>query len=141
MEITPLAVVYQAVLFVALYFALKTLVFDRFLANIDARHQRTRGALEESVKLREQAERLVADYDLEMAKIRREAAALGEEIRRQGEEAERELIETARREAAKTLGAARARIAEEANAAKRALEAEIGPLSERVLETLLKRTR
>jgi F-type H+-transporting ATPase subunit b len=140
MEITPLAVVYQAVLFVALYFALKSLVFDRFLANIDARHQRTRGALEESAKLREQAERLVADYDLEMAKMRREAAALGEQIRRQGEEAERDLTETARREAAETLAAARARITQEVDAAKRALEAEVGALSDRVLETLLKRT-
>ena len=141
MEITPLAVVYQAVLFVALYFALKSLVFDRFLANIDARHQRTRGALEESAKLREQAERLVADYELEMAKIRREAAALGQQIRRQGEEAERDLVETARREAGETLAAARARIAQEADAAKRALEAEVGALSDRVLESLLKRTR
>lgn len=141
MEITPLAVVYQAVLFVALYFALKSLVFDRFLANLDARHQRTRGALEESAKLREQAEQLVADYELEMAKIRREAATLGEQIRRQGEEAERDLIETARREAAQTLAAARARIADEANAAKRTLEAEVGTLSERVLEMLLKRAR
>jgi F-type H+-transporting ATPase subunit b len=139
MEITPLAVVYQAVLFVALYFALKSLVFDRFLANIDARHQRTRGALEESAKLREQAERLVADYDLEMTKIRREAAALGEQIRRQGEEAERNLIETARREAGETIAAARSRIAQEAAAAKRELEADVGALSDRVLETLLKR--
>jgi F-type H+-transporting ATPase subunit b len=141
MEITPLAVVYQAVLFIALYFALKSLVFDRFLANIDARHQRTRGALEESAKLREQAEQLVADYELEMAKIRREAAALGEQIRRQGEEAERDIVETARREASETLAAARARIAQEADAAKRALEAEVGALSDRVLESLLKRTR
>jgi F-type H+-transporting ATPase subunit b len=141
MEITPLAVVYQAILFIALYFALKSIVFDRFLGNIDARHRRTLGALEESAKLREQAERLVADYDLEMSKIRREAAALGEQIRRQGEEAERDLIETVRREAGETLASARSRIAQEAEAAKRALEAEIGALSDRVLETLLKRPR
>ena len=139
MEISPQGMLYQAVLFVAVYFVLKSLVFDRFLANLEARHHRTRGALEESAKVRAEAERLVADYEIEMTKIRQEAAALREQIRRQGEDAERDLIEAARREAAKTLAAARTRIAEESNAARSALEGDVGALSERVLETLLRR--
>lgn len=139
MDFTPQAVVYQIALFLVLYFALKTLVFDRFLANLDARHHHTRGALEEAAKLREEAGRLAADYETQMAKIRQEAAAAREEIRRQGEQAERELLETARREAAKTLATARATIADEARTAKTALEAETDALSERILDALLKR--
>ena len=139
MEFTPAQVVYQAVLFIALYFVLKGLVFDRFLASLDARHHRTRGAVEESAKLREEAARLAADYESQMAKIRHEAAAAAEDIRRQAERAERELIDAARREAAEMLAKARATIAEEARGTRAALEAETGPLAQSIIATLLKR--
>jgi len=139
MDVTLPAIVYQVVLFLVLYFVLKSLVFDRFLANLEARHHHTRGALDEAAKLREEAASLAADYESQMAKIRHEAAAAREEIRREGEQAERDLLETARREAAQTLATARARIADEARATKVALEAETEPLAERILDTLLKR--
>ena len=139
MEFTPAQIVYQIVLFVALYFVLKALVFDRFLETLDARHHRTRGAVEESAKLRDEAAKLAADYEAQMAKIRHEAATAGEEIRRQAEQAERELVDVARREAADIVAKARATISEEARAARTALEAETGTLAQSIIATLLGR--
>jgi F-type H+-transporting ATPase subunit b len=141
MEFTPQAVLYQAVLFVALYVALKRLVFDRLLANLQARHDRTRGALEEAAKLREQVAALRVDYATQMAELGRQAALAKEEIRRQAEASEREILEAARSEAARSLATARARMADEVRAAQASLENEVAQLSERVLDRLFERAR
>jgi F-type H+-transporting ATPase subunit b len=139
MEFTVSQIVYQALLFVVLYFALKNLVFDRFLANIDARHRRTRGALEQATKLREEAARLQSEYEVQLAELRREAAAAGEEIRRHAESEERELLESARQEAARSLTEARRRIAAEVETTRAALGAETAKLVEDVVRNILKR--
>jgi F-type H+-transporting ATPase subunit b len=139
MEFTVSQIVYQALLFVVLYFALKSLVFDRFLANIDARHQRTRGALEQATKLRDEAARLQSEYEAQLAELRREAAAAGEEIRRRAESEERELLESARQEATRSLTEARRRIAAEAETTRAALGAETAKLVEEIVRNVLKR--
>jgi F-type H+-transporting ATPase subunit b len=139
MEFSAPTILYQVALFVALYFVLKNLVFDPFLANLDARHQRTRGALEEAGKLRDEAARLQADYEQQMAAIRREAASARDEIRRQAETEEREIIERARLEAARSLVEARKKIAAEAQATRAALAADTARLSEEILASLLGR--
>lgn len=139
MEFSPETILYQAVLFVALYFALKSLVFDRFVANLDRRHQRTSGALEKAKALRDEATRLQADYEGQMAEIRRQAAAAREEIRRHAEREERELLESARREARRSLAEARARIAQEAEATRASLSGETARLANEILANLLGR--
>ena len=139
MELNAETIVYQAALFVALYFVLKKLVFDRFLANLDARHDRTRGALEAATRLREEAARLQADYEDQMAQIRRRAAAAREETRRQAEQEERELVESARHEVASALAEARAKIAEDTAATRAALAGEVTRLSEEILASFLGR--
>ena len=139
MELSAETIVYQAALFVALYFVLKNLAFDRFLANLDARHDRTRGALEAATRLREEAARLQDDYQAQLAQIRRQAAAAREEIRKQAEEQERELVESARREAASALAEARTKIAADAEATRAALAGEVTRLSEEILASLFGR--
>lgn len=137
MEFTAPAIAYQVILFLALYAVLKRLVFDRFLENLDQRHQHTRGALEGAAKLREESARLTADYERQMVEIRRQAAAAREEIRRSAEAEERDLIETARAAATRSLAEARARIDAEVRATRTSLEAEITELSEAALAKLL----
>jgi F-type H+-transporting ATPase subunit b len=139
MEFTPQAILYQAILFVALYLVLKRLVFDRFLENLEARHRRTQGALEEAMRLREEAGRLRADYEAQMAEMRQRAAVAKDEIRRQAEKGEQDLLELARSEAARSLAKAQAQIDEQVRAARVALEGDVTKLSEQVLERLLKR--
>jgi F-type H+-transporting ATPase subunit b len=139
MELSPETIVYQAALFVALYFVLKKLVFDRFLANLDARQQRTRGALEQATRVREDAARLQADYESQMAEIRRRGAAEREKIRKQAEEEERELVESARQAATRALAEARVKIAAEAEATRAALAGETSRLAEEILASLLGR--
>ena len=136
MEFSLETIVYQAALFVALYFVLKKLVFERFLANLDARQDRTRGALEQATRLREEAARLQADYESQMARAasaRRPRSGKRSAGRRKSEE--RELVESARQEAARALMEARVKIAAEAEATRAALAGEIAPLSRRSSRT------
>jgi F-type H+-transporting ATPase subunit b len=139
MEFTAPQILYQTLLFVALYFALKNLVFDRFLANLDARGERTRGVLEQAAQLRQQTAQLQSEYETQMAELRREAAAAGEDIRRRAEEEERRLLESAREEAARSLAQARQRIGVEAEATRAALGADTSTLVEEILRNVLKR--
>ena len=137
MEFSAPAILYQAVLFVALYFVLKGLVFDPFLANLDARRRRTSGATADAAKLREEAARLRAEYEQQMAAIRHEAAAARDEIRRQAEKEEEEIIEGARLEAARSIAEARETIAAQVRAARATLGSETERLSEEILKTML----
>lgn len=139
MEFTPQGILYQAALFVALYFVLKRMVFDRFLENLEARHHRTRGALEEAARLRDEAARLQADYDEQLAEIRHQAAAAKDEIRKEAEAREQELLEAAHGEAARSLAKAREEIDRQIRAARASLENDVTKLSEQVLERLLHR--
>jgi F-type H+-transporting ATPase subunit b len=139
MEFTVPQILYQALLFVVLYFALKQLVFDRLLANLDARSQRTRGALEQATRLRHETARLQTEYEAQMAELRRHAAAAREDIRQRAEEEERQLLESARQGAARSLAEARQRIAAEAEATRAGLRAEASKLVEEILRDVLKR--
>lgn len=138
MEFTPQQVIYQALLFVAVYVVLKRLVFDRFLDNVEARHHRTHGALAEADELRAETARLRADYEMQMAELRRQASAAREEIRREAEKGEREILETARAEAARALGEARTRIQEQTIQARASLQGDVEEISERVLAALMR---
>jgi len=137
MEFSVPTILYQAVLFVVLYFVLKQLVFEPFLASLDARHRRTRGAIEDAAKLREETTRLQAEYEQQMTAIRREAAAAADEIHRQAEKEEHEIIDAARQEAARSNAQARETIAAQTEATRSALAAETDHLSQDILATLL----
>jgi F-type H+-transporting ATPase subunit b len=141
LEFPPdITAVYQAALFVALWFVLKRLVFDRFVETIEARHHHTHGALAEARKLREEAASLRAGVDASMDELRRQAARAKDEIRRQAAEEERRLVEEAREDASRVLEEMRKRLAGEAAATRAALEGETEGLAEAVAQVVLGRS-
>ncbi len=137
MEFTLPEVAYQALLFVVVYFILKKTVFERFLENLEARHHRTHGALAEAEALRTETARLQADYEVQLAEMRRQASVARDEIRRQAEASEREILEAARADAAKSLAEARAEIQKQTDAARVSLRGEIETISQQVLAALM----
>jgi F-type H+-transporting ATPase subunit b len=142
LELPPNATfIYQAILLVVLWVALKRLVFDRTLETLHEREERTSGALSEAKRLRDEAATLRAEYETAMGEVRREAALARDEIRRRAEAEERELLESARAEASKTLESFRATVAAEVAAARVELERDADVLAERVADRLLGRPR
>ena len=130
---------YQIILFVALWFVLKRLAFDRFLETLRARHAKTRGATDEAARLREEVARMRAEHDAFMASVRREGSRLKEEIRREAENEERQILEAARQQAGEMLESLRVRVASETAAARSALERETADITNRIVERVLGR--
>lgn len=130
---------YQLALFVALWFVLKRIVFDRFLENLADRSRRTDGMVAEAKRFREEAEAMREAHETFLAQARREAADAREEIRREAEREERKLLDDARDEAARVLAGLRERAQAETEAARRTLEQETQALSERIAQSLLGR--
>ena len=139
LEFPPnITAVYQAILLVVLWLVLKRLIFDRTLANLHHRDEKTAGALAEAKRLRDEAASLKGEYETAMAEVRRSAARAREEIRRRAEAEERQLLETARNEAARALDGFRAKVAEELAATRTELEGQADDLAERVARTVLR---
>lgn len=139
-DIPPnITALYQAALLIALWFVLKRLIFDRLLGNLDRRDERTRGALEEARRLRDEAATLRSEYESSMAEVRREATRIREEIRREAENEERGLIEEARRHAGQTLEEIRTQTDRELQQARKALEAQTEEISSRIVRNVLGR--
>lgn len=138
LEFPPdITALYEALLFVALYFVLKSLVFDRFLGAVEKRRERSEGALAEAKRLRDEAAVLRSEQEAALAEVGREAARARDELRQQAAAEERSLIEAAREDAARTLEALRVEVAREIDAARRSLEGEVQALAERMAQTIL----
>ncbi|MEA2626139.1 MAG: synthase [Candidatus Binatota bacterium] len=131
--------IYQIVLILVLWAVLKRVVFDRFLANLQQRDEKTRGALDEAQRLRAEAATLRAEYESALAEFRRRGFEERESLRREAEREERALLETARGEAARQLEAVRQRVRAEVTAARAELGREAEELAEQVAQSLLER--
>ena len=139
LEFPPnITALYQAVLLLVLWVVLKRLVFDRTLANLHKRDEKTAGALAEAKRLRDEAASLRSEYETAMAEVRKSAAQARDEIRRRAEAEERELLETARNEGARALEGFRGKVAEELATARADLERQAGDLAEQVARTVLR---
>ena len=130
---------YQIVLFVALWLALKKIVLDRFLENLADQNRRTDGAVAEAKKLAEEAQALREEHEQFLTGIRREAAQAQEEIRRVAEREEREVLDSARGEAGRILGELREQTRQETEVARQSLEQETTALSKQIARSLLGR--
>jgi F-type H+-transporting ATPase subunit b len=139
LEFPPnITALYQAILLLVLWVALKRLIFDRTLANLHRRDEKTAGALAEAKRLREEAASLRSEYETAMTEVRRSAARAREDIRKRAEAEERELLETARTEAARALEEFRGKVASELAAARTDLERQADDLAEQVARTVLR---
>jgi len=134
------SLVYQIVLFVALWLLLKRLWFDPAMAVLKERTVRSEGAIAEARKVREEAERLRRDHEAALAQARVEAQREVQEILRASEQEQRRLIDEATAEAQQTLADARVRIAEDVAAARKHLRADVDGIAREIARAVMGRT-
>lgn len=106
-------VIVQIVSFLLLWFFLSRLLFRPFLRLLEEREQRTEGARAEAALLREEAERLKAEYDQWVAKARNEGGTIKEALRLEAAKARERLLGEARETASRRLEAMRAEMQRE----------------------------
>lgn len=82
----------QIVLFALLFLLLKPMLFDPMLALFEERERRTAGAKDEARKMFADADAMVAEYEVELDKVKRQAGEERDKLRAEGQRREQQIL-------------------------------------------------
>ncbi len=131
--------VFTLIIFGALLFILGKFAWKPLLNVLNEREKLLRESLERAQQQRRDAEKLLADYQAQLAKARDEATAIVAEGRRDAEVLRRKLQEQARQEADEVLARARREIQLATDSARKLLHDEVADLAVRVAGRVLRK--
>lgn len=129
----------QGGIFLGLMFVLQQLLFKPWLEVQAARAEKIDGAFALAEKLEASATEKEAQYAADLGAAREKAMAKRSSVRKAKEAEGEELLSAARREAADTLTREKARLGEEADKARAALDARIDELANSITAKVLGR--
>jgi F-type H+-transporting ATPase subunit b len=133
------SLIFQAVLFLALWMFLRRFLFEPHLAVIQQRTRRSEGALKEAQQVRADAESIEERYKSQLAQTRTGTMQQVDTVYRAAEEQAKALTDAARTEASQTLATMRGSLQQELAAAKQDLEARVPEFAQTIAEKLLGR--
>ena len=133
------SLIFQAVLFLALWMFLRKFLFEPHLAVMQQRTQRSEGALKEAQQVRADAESIEERYKSQLAQTRTGTMQQVDTVYRAAEEQAKALTDAARTEANQTLATMRLSLQQEIAAAKQDLEARVPEFARTIAEKLLGR--
>lgn len=116
-------------LFALLIVALKPLLLDPMLQVFALREERTDGAKSEARAMQERAAEILSNYEAEVAKVRAEATAERDALRKETARLEAEILGKAREAAETIAGEGRERIRAEVAALQKDLDAQAAELA------------
>jgi F-type H+-transporting ATPase subunit b len=133
------SLIFQAVLFLALWMFLRKFLFEPHLAVMQQRTQRSEGALKEAQQVRADVESIEERYKSQLAQTRTGTMQQVDTVYRAAEEQAKALTDAARTEANQTLATMRVSLQQEIAAAKQDLEARVPEFARTIAEKLLGR--
>ena len=133
------SLIFQAVLFIALWMFLRKFLFEPHLAVMQQRTQRSEGALKEAQQVRADAESIEERYKSQLAQTRTGTMQQVDTVYRAAEEQAKALTDAARTEANQTLATMRVSLQQEIAAAKQDLGARVPEFARTIAEKLLGR--
>lgn len=125
------------VIFFVVLVILTTLVFNPLFAVLDERRRSVEGAMDESKKLRKEANVKKQEYESRVAEIKREAGDERETMRSKARRAENEILEKGKAESTKTIEDARGALESQVQQARSGLESESQKLGEMLADRIL----
>lgn len=131
--------VVQAVLFLALLFLLRRLLFTPFIALLEEREKKTEGTKGEATALMAEGERLRAEYESAVAQARDQGAALKEGILQEARSGRERIVTQAREQAAGKLAAVREEVRQEMGKARQFTAREAEAIARQMAEKILGR--
>jgi F-type H+-transporting ATPase subunit b len=129
----------QFLVFLAIFFMLRALLFKPLIEVLKARERATEGDVKEARARQVQAEEKMKKYERELEKIREKASVEREKIRESGRSREREILDKARQEANATIAEGRGEIQRQGDGVRRQMAQEIQTLSQAIVATILGR--
>ena len=133
------SLIFQAVLFIALWMFLRKFLFEPHLAVMQQRTQRSEGALKEAQQVRADADSIEERYKSQLAQTRTGTMQQVDTVYRAAEEQAKALTDAARTEANQTLATMRVSLQQEIAAAKQDLGARVPEFARTIAEKLLGR--
>jgi F-type H+-transporting ATPase subunit b len=127
------------IFFIVLTYYLKYMFFRPLQKVLDERRKATEGVRGLASEANEAADRQLSEFEQALQHARNEIYKYNDDLRRQWNEEQLVLLDQARAEAAEKLKAAKQLINEELEQAEAELSASIEPLSEEIVQTLLRR--
>jgi F-type H+-transporting ATPase subunit b len=131
--------VIQIVLFLALWFGLKRLLFDPFQQVLVTREARTTGTTHAAAQMREAANLAQQEYERRLHALRQALAAEAAAAHAAAQAAEQEVLAAARQQASAQLTQLRDNLNQQAAAARSALAAEARGLAANLFERVVGR--
>jgi F-type H+-transporting ATPase subunit b len=129
--------VIQIVSFFALWLGLKRLLFDAVLEVIEKRKARTVGVREEAAQLRLDATQSEAEFDRQMSQVREELGRQADSARHASDAEERQILATARDQAAARLKEQRDQVRTQAESAGAVLAGESASLAAAIVRKVV----
>ena len=140
MDLTPNSSFFiQIITFVILWQGLKRLVFDPFLAVLDARSARTVAAEADAERLRADVERSRADYEASLQKMRVTMAQESSAARNAAQEEGQRALATARAQANDEMSRLRSQVAAQISSARSTLGAQARSIAEEMLGRVMEK--
>ena len=129
LEASPGLMIWTLVIFGITLFILKRYVFGPVGQAIEKRRTEIAQSIEEAERSRDEATALLEDYKTRLAEARREADALREQARKDGERQAQELLAQAQQQRERVLADAEVQISAEARAAAAGLRDQVATLA------------
>lgn len=133
------SLVVQIGIFILLLVILKPLLFDPMLKLFEEREKKIEGTRREATKEDERSAKALAKYEGILAKARDAGNAERDQLRSAGQKKESEIMTQVRSQTTATVEGGRQAIADEAKAARTALDAEVNVLGKAIASRVLGR--
>lgn len=129
----------QIVVFFAFAWILMPLILRPTLDVLARRAEKTSGAQAQAIAMREEVTAMGEAFEKSLTDARRSGATGGDQIRREAEASEQQVLEAARKDALQTLGSIRDEIASETDAARASLQSQSNELAQVAANKILGR--
>ena len=129
----------QTGIFLLVLFGLNPILIKPIQRIIEARHAGTGGKTQDTDRLTSEAASKQQQYEARIADARKVAGEEREELRNEGRQSERSLVEEARKRAEATIDKGRADIESQATEARGALNTEVDALAQQLATKVLGR--
>ena len=134
-----LSLVYQIVLFLALWFVLSKVLFRPYLKLLEEREGKTAGARNETADLEREGARLKAQYEEQVAQAQAAGGRAKESIVQEARQRREQVLSQARQEATATLEHARREVASQMARERQLAAAEVAMVARQMASKILGR--
>jgi F-type H+-transporting ATPase subunit b len=134
-----ISILYQILIFVALWLILSRVVFRPYLGLLDDRERQTSGARHYTDDLAHEAARLKAEYDEKISQARSAAAAVKDAIIQEARQERERLLHSAREEAARKLDTVRREVQSQLEKDRTILTAQVAAIAQDMASKVLGR--